>query len=66
MKGMQRFDCESVSYQAAALASLSALEYPISHLLERDQRIDFIDLDTINAVAAKWLGNPAYWVHIQQ
>ena len=66
MKGMQRFDCESVSYQAAALASLSALEYPISHLLERDKRIDSIDLDTINAVAAKWLSNPAYWVHIQQ
>jgi len=64
--GMHRFDSESVSYQASALANLSALGYPLSHLLERTQRIASIDLDIINQVAARWLRTSDQYIHILQ
>lgn len=66
MNGMHLFDCESVSYQASALANLFALGYPITHHLERSKRIASIDMDVINSVAAKYLGDPHKWVHILQ
>jgi len=64
--GMHRFDSESVSYQASALANLLALGYPLSHLLERNQRIASLDLDTMNLVAARWLRSQDQYIHILQ
>jgi predicted Zn-dependent peptidase len=66
MIGMHRFDSESVSYQASALANLSALGYPISHFLQRSQRISAIDMQTINEVASCWLKTSDLYIHILQ
>ena len=53
--GMNRFEHESVSWMAAQIANLIALGYDADHYLNRESRIQSIDLETVAALAASWL-----------
>ena len=53
--GLDRFERESVSSQAAAMSNLSALGYEPEFYLNREQRIRAISVDTVNDAAGAWL-----------
>lgn len=53
--GMQRFDYESVSWSASAIANLLALNYPPDYFFKREQRLKAIETSLLRELAARWL-----------
>ncbi len=53
--GMQRFDYESLSWSAAAIANLRALNYAPDYFFKREQRLKELSPGLLREVAAKWL-----------
>jgi zinc protease len=62
--GSHRFDSESTSYQAMELSSLLALGYPPDHVINREQRIRAVSMDTIRSLANQWLRPDNHFTHI--
>ncbi|MDP2173366.1 MAG: pitrilysin family protein [Candidatus Cloacimonadaceae bacterium] len=62
--GMNRFDSESVSYQASAISNLLALGYDLDHFLFREQRLRSVSNDDIKNVASTWLKPDNHFIHI--
>lgn len=62
--GMNRFDSESVSYQASAISNLLALGYELDHYLLREQRLRSITNEDIKALAFTWLRPDNHYIHI--
>lgn len=64
MNGMNRFERESASFEAANLANLSSLGYEPQFYLSREQRINAISLETVRQVAQDWLSPDNQFTHI--
>ncbi len=62
--GMQRFDHESVSWQASTISNLLCLGYDIKHFLTREQRIRNVTLHDVHSTAQKWLSPDNFHIHI--
>ncbi len=53
--GMNRFELEKVSTQAALIANLDCLGYEPDYLLSRERRIRAVTLETVAEIAREWL-----------
>lgn len=62
--GMQRFDAESVSWQASTISNLLCLGYDLDHYLTREKRIRSIGLEDIRRTASTWLLADNFYTHI--
>ena len=54
LKGMHRFDMESLSWQATSLSVLYALGYDYEYFMSREKRINAVNPEIIHNVMQKW------------
>jgi zinc protease len=66
MKGMQRLDMESVSWQATTLSILYALGYDYNHFMNRENRIASVKHDLIRDVAEKYFAADNLYTYIER
>jgi zinc protease len=64
--GMQRFDMESLSWQATTLSILYALGYDYDYFMGRENRLNAIDKDTIKHIAEKWLAPNDIYAYVER
>ena len=62
--GMNRFDYESVSYNASSMSNLAALGYEPQFYIEREARLKAVKIETINNIAQKWLTPDNQFLHL--
>lgn len=65
MLGMQRFDAESLSWQANTLSVLYASGYDYDYFLQREKRIKGVTLEQIRALANQWLTPDNFYSYIE-
>jgi len=63
--GLNRFDMESLGWQANSLSILYALGYDYDYWLGREQRIQNIDLDIIQSLARKWINPDSMYTYFE-
>ncbi len=54
LKGMHRFDMESLSWQAGSLSLLCALGFDYEYFLARESRIDSVTREDIMEIMSRW------------
>jgi len=55
LKGMQRFDLESLSWQASAISILYALGYDYDYFLNREKRLEAVNQDILKHLSESYL-----------
>ncbi|MFO7660437.1 MAG: pitrilysin family protein, partial [Candidatus Cloacimonadaceae bacterium] len=55
LKGMQRFDLESLSWQASAISILYALGYDYNYFLNRENRLNAVNRDILKHLAESYM-----------
>jgi len=63
--GMHRFEMESLSWQASTLSILYALGYDYEYFMNREKRLNSVDLCTVNQVAKNWLTHDNIYSYIE-
>lgn len=66
LKGMNRFDMESLSWQATTLSILYTLGYDYDYFMNRETRIDSINQDIIKSIASRWLSFDNIYAYIER
>jgi len=62
----QRFDAESVSWQANTISILQALGYDLQYFLSREARVRTVSVSDVNKVANKYLRSEDLFIHIMR
>lgn len=55
LKGMQRFDLESLCWQASAISILYALGYDYDYFLNREHRLDAVNRDILKQISETYM-----------
>lgn len=66
LNGIQRFDMESLSWQANTLSVLYALDYDYAYFLNREQRLNAVDRDIIKFLAEKYLNPESTYTYLEK
>lgn len=66
LKGIQRFDMESISWQASILSILYALGYDYDYFMNREKRLEAVDKDIIKSIAEKYMNPDNIYTYIEK
>lgn len=66
LKGLHRFEMESLSWQASTLSVLYALGYDYDYFINRENRIESVEIDVVHEIAQRWLNPENIYTYIER